>query len=212
MSQAVESLSSCIQAVEQAASPQSLIAAVTTLVARQSPDAIPTLLAVLGYNNPGAAVVAMSGLVTLGYVAVPFLLRGLDDYNYGARSYAIRALAAIGHPDALPVLQHAQKLGLHARRDLRNFVEEDGAVVGQFEASLALLQRAGECALLVTEQLAFHQGLGQGSAVNRDKRLLAARAQCVQLARNQLLAGSALAEDQHGRVAFCGLSGVLDRL
>ncbi len=46
----------------------------------------------------------MDGLVSLGSVAVPSILAQLDDYNYGARSYAIRALAAIADPRALDVL------------------------------------------------------------------------------------------------------------
>lgn len=96
-----------IAAVDQAQSPNTLIEAVTALAEAQSVTAIPTLMAVLGFNNPGAALVAMQGLIGLGEVAVPHLLAGLDGYNYGARAYAIRALAAIGHPDALSVLTSA---------------------------------------------------------------------------------------------------------
>lgn len=65
------------------------------------------LIKALGYNNPGAAVMAVGGLVQLGDVAVKPLLEQLDGYNYGARAYAIRALAAIAHPQALNVLLEA---------------------------------------------------------------------------------------------------------
>jgi phycocyanobilin lyase beta subunit len=59
---------------------------------------------VLGYNNPGAALVAVEGLIGMGEPAVIPLLEQLDDYNYGARAYSIRALAAIADPRALDVL------------------------------------------------------------------------------------------------------------
>jgi len=91
-------------AVEQADSPDRLVQAVQALSASHCPDAIPTLIAALGYNNPGAAIAAVQGLVALGDCAVSPLLEQLDGYNYGARAYAIRALAGIGHPDALAVL------------------------------------------------------------------------------------------------------------
>lgn len=81
-----------------------MVAAVSRLAAQHHPDAIPTLIRVLGYNNPGAAVAAVDGLVALGEVAVPALLEELDGYNYGARAWAIRALSLIGDPRALSVL------------------------------------------------------------------------------------------------------------
>ncbi|NJN57154.1 MAG: HEAT repeat domain-containing protein [Leptolyngbyaceae cyanobacterium SL_5_9] len=93
-----------IHAIEQADSPDRLIGAVQALVAAQSEASIPTLISVLGYNNPGAAVVAMKGLVQMGEAAVLPLMELLDDYNYGARAYAIRALAAIADPRALDIL------------------------------------------------------------------------------------------------------------
>ncbi len=93
-----------IRAVEQADSPASLISAVRTLAAAQGSAGISTLIAVLGYNNPAAAVAAVEGLTKLGGAAVPPLIEQLDEYNYGARAYAIRALAAIADPRALDVL------------------------------------------------------------------------------------------------------------
>lgn len=98
-----------IQAVEQADSPERLITAVRTLAAARSEAGIPTLIAALGYNNPGAALAAVAGLVQMGSTAVPLLLELLDGYNYGARAYAIRALAAIADPRALEVLLIAAK-------------------------------------------------------------------------------------------------------
>ncbi|HEY9805470.1 MAG TPA: hypothetical protein V6D04_02815, partial [Candidatus Obscuribacterales bacterium] len=93
--------SDLIRAVEQAASPASLVSAVQALAEAHLEAGIPTLIATLGYNNPEAAVIAVRGLVELGAVAVQPLIERLDDYNYGARAYSFRALAAIADPRAL---------------------------------------------------------------------------------------------------------------
>ena len=97
-------LSDLIRAVETADSKAGLVIAVRELAALADPEAIPFLIKTLGFNNPGAAVAAVDGLVSLGRVAVPALLEQLDGYNYGARAWAIRALALIGDPRALNVL------------------------------------------------------------------------------------------------------------
>ncbi|HBL62392.1 MAG TPA: phycobilisome maturation protein [Cyanobacteria bacterium UBA8803] len=93
-----------IRAVEQADSTASLLAAVQTLAEARLEVGIPTLIAVLSYNNPGAAVAAVEGLVQLGEAAVVPLLEQLDEYNYGGRAWAIRALAKIADPRALETL------------------------------------------------------------------------------------------------------------
>jgi phycocyanobilin lyase beta subunit len=95
---------SLIAAVDNADSAPALIGAVRSLAAATSPDAITTLITVLGFNNPGAAVAAVDGLVALGRDAVPALMEQLDGYNYGARAWAIRALAIIGDPRSLEIL------------------------------------------------------------------------------------------------------------
>ncbi|NJO42018.1 MAG: HEAT repeat domain-containing protein [Cyanobacteria bacterium RU_5_0] len=96
-----------INAIEKADSPERLIGAVRALAMARSEAGIPVLIKVLGYNNPGAAVVAVNGLVQMGAVAVQPLLVLLDDYNYGARAWAIRALVMIADPRALDVLLSA---------------------------------------------------------------------------------------------------------
>ena len=96
-----------IQAVEQADSSEGLLNSVKALAAASSQQAIPTLITVLGYNNPGAAVAAVDGLIQLGEPAVLPLLEQLDGYNYGARAWAVRALAGIGDPRGLEILLDA---------------------------------------------------------------------------------------------------------
>jgi phycocyanobilin lyase beta subunit len=104
---AVEDIKQLIQAVEAADSANSLLETVETLAAARHEAAIPTLIAILGYNNPGAAVAAVEGLVDLGEASVPPLLKQIDGYNYGARAWAIRALAGIGDARALSLLLEA---------------------------------------------------------------------------------------------------------
>jgi phycocyanobilin lyase beta subunit len=99
--------SELIHAVEQADSAESLLEAVKMLAETHSPEAIPTLITVLGYNNPGAAVAAVDGLIAIGEPSVQPLLEQLDGYNYGARAWAIRALSSIGDPRGLNVLLEA---------------------------------------------------------------------------------------------------------
>ena len=93
-----------IHAVTEADSPALLVAAVQKLADAKDAEAISTLIAVFGYNNPEAAEAAARGLTELGFVAVPQLLVQIDDYNYGARAYSIRTLGAIKDPRAEYVL------------------------------------------------------------------------------------------------------------
>lgn len=93
-----------IRAITTAETPSQLVAAVKNLATTKNPSAIPNLIAVFGYNNPEAAMVAVAALTELGEIAVPQLLDQIDDYNYGARAYSIRTLAAIADPRALDIL------------------------------------------------------------------------------------------------------------
>lgn len=96
-----------IRAVEEADSSARLVSTVWELANARLEAAIPTLITILGYNNPGAAVAAVEGLIQLGDVAVQPLLEQLDGYNYGARAWAVRALAGIGDPRGLETLLNA---------------------------------------------------------------------------------------------------------
>lgn len=95
---------SLIRALEKADSAASLTDAVQDLADACLVEAIPNLVEALSYNNPGAAVAAVDGLVKLGEPAVPSLLEQLDLNNYTARAWAIRALASIGDPRGLLTL------------------------------------------------------------------------------------------------------------
>lgn len=99
-----DTLHTLIAAVDAADSAASLLEAVEQLSNARLEGAIPTLIAALSYNNPGAAVAAVDGLVQIGKPAVPALLDQLDRHNYTARAWAIRALAGIGDPRGLTTL------------------------------------------------------------------------------------------------------------
>ena len=91
-------------------------------------------------------------------------------------------------------------LACSAERQVADLVEEERAAMRQLEAARLARGGAGERALLVAEQLRLEQRLGNRRAVDRDERSVGARAQRVQRAREQLLAGAALAFEEHGRV------------
>ncbi|BAZ07822.1 HEAT repeat domain-containing protein [Calothrix sp. NIES-3974] len=98
-----------VKAVEEADSSKTLLEAVQNLADASLEESVPTLIAALGYNNPGAAVAAVDGLVKIGKPAVTPLLELIDNYNYGARAWAVRALAGIGDPRGLETLLDAAK-------------------------------------------------------------------------------------------------------
>ena len=74
------------------------------------------------------------------------------------------------HRIELPLLQHAQKLGLSRKRHVADFVQEQRAAMRLREQTLGAPDRARECALFVSKQLAFEQRLGHRGAVHSDER------------------------------------------
>ena len=107
MTEILTDIETLIEAVNKADSADGLLEAVEDLAAAKAVEAIPTLVEVLGYNNPGAAVAAVDGLIEIGEPVVPYLLTNLDDYNYGARAWALRVFAGVGDPSALDLLLKA---------------------------------------------------------------------------------------------------------
>jgi hypothetical protein len=89
---------------------------------------------------------------------------------------------------------------LKRERHLADLVEEQRPAVGRREQALAVLGGVGEGALDVAEQLVLEQALRDGGAVDHHERALVALRQVVDGARDQLLAGAALAVDRHGHV------------
>ena len=94
-----------VESVRRADSALGLLQATQALAATAHPDGAACLVEILGFNNPGAAVAAVDGLVAIGTPAVETILTNIDGYNYGARAWAVRALAGIGDVRGLEVLE-----------------------------------------------------------------------------------------------------------
>lgn len=111
-------LQSRLQAVEDADSAQSMIDAVEALAEMKDEGAIDSLIRVLGYNNPGAAVAAVDGLIKIGTPAASAVLEQIDGYNYGARAWALRVLSGIGDPRGIDLILEtaAEDFSLSVRR------------------------------------------------------------------------------------------------
>jgi phycocyanobilin lyase beta subunit len=107
-----------VRAVQRADSALGLLQATQALAAAADPDGAACLVEVLGFNNPGAAVAAVDGLIAIGTPAVDTILTHIDGYNYGARAWAVRALAGIGDVRGLEVLEDAlgKDIGPSVRR------------------------------------------------------------------------------------------------
>ena len=85
-------------------------------------------------------------------------------------------------------------------------------MVALLEFADALDGRAGERAFLVAEQFAFQKLLGNGGAIDREERLLAAVAVMINRAGDEFLAGAAFAGDERGGVGAGDLADELEHL
>ena len=100
-------------------------------------------------------------------------------------------------PHELALLNDAQELGLRLERDVPNLVEENRALVGELEEPLLRIDRAGECALHVAEEVRLEQIRREVAGVDGDEGLVGAGRVLMQRSRDELLAGTALAVDQN---------------
>ena len=115
-------------------------------------------------------------------------------------------------PGKLAFLEHPQDFALHRKRHFANFVEKERAAVALFEPTDPLRDGSGETALLVPEKLAFEQRLGDGSAVDRHEKFLAATAIVMNGAGDEFFARSALARDHHRGLAMRDAADHLENL
>ena len=95
------------------------------------------------------------------------------------------------------LLQNAQQFHLGGEAEVADFVEEQGAAVGQFEATFLAGVRPGEGPFFMSEQLGFDQGFGQRGATHLNERPLGAHRIVVDGVGNQFLAGTRFAANQH---------------
>src|SRR6185436_1900167 len=87
-------------------------------------------------------------------------------------------------------------LRLHLGFERPDLVQEQRAALRELESAGLPLVGAGERTFFVTEQLGLDEGVADRRRVHGDERLVAAWAHAMDRARNQLLAGTALAGDQ----------------
>ena len=113
-----------------------------------------------------------------------------------------RDLPSASHPAEASFVEHPQKLGLKLKRHLRDLVEEERPAIRELETTDPLLDRPRERASLMSEDLTLHQLPRNCSRVDRDEGTLASGAKLVNRPRHELLAGAALAMDQHRSLAF----------
>ena len=94
-------------------------------------------------------------------------------------------------------LQDPQELDLELGRGAVHLVEKNAPGVRSLEPAGPVVDRAGERALDVAEELAFEQALGECSAVDADVRAGEPRAEVVDGTGDQLLARARFSDDQH---------------
>ncbi len=117
--------------------------------------------------------------------------------------------AAGADAEHLPLLEDAEQLDLDRHGQVADLVEEDGAALGRLEEARAGLERPGERALLVAEELALEEGLGEGRAVDREERAPRPRRGAVEGAGQHVLADARLAEDEDREEPLRGAAGLL---
>ena len=100
-------LQKAILALDRATTTSELVEATQTICGLKDLEAAPTLIKVLGFNNPAVGAVATQGLIALGRDVVPILVVNLDVGNYGARALVVRAIATLRDPRGLDLLEHA---------------------------------------------------------------------------------------------------------
>ncbi len=102
------------------------------------------------------------------------------------------------HRSDASLLDDTQQLGLQPRRHLADLVEKQSAAVRLAKQPRPIRRRAGEGAFDVPEELALEQRFGQGRAIDDYQRTSGALAFGVDGLRDQALARTRLAQNQHG--------------
>src|SRR5206468_6076339 len=97
------------------------------------------------------------------------------------------------NPAQLAFLNHAQQLGLRARRQLADFVQKERPAVCFLEHARALGDRTSKRPACVSKQFRLDEILGQRGAVQSAERPIPPEAATVNRPRDELLAAAAFA-------------------
>ncbi|MFT3776270.1 MAG: hypothetical protein QM820_63810 [Minicystis sp.] len=136
----------------------------------------------------------------------------LVDAAVGGGDDAEIDLAAAGLAEAVVLaaaIEDAEEVRLQALGQLADLVEEERGAVGLADEALALGRAGVGVVLDVAEQLGVEQALGEGGRVAGHERAATARREAVDGAGDQLLAGAALAGDEHVARGRCGEGDVV---
>ena len=130
-------------------------------------------------------------------LAHPFLevLVGRGDHTHVGFLRRMAADAVV-----LAVGEHPQQAHLKVRGHVADFVQEKRAALGLFKAAATRTLCSGKGTALVAEEFGLQQVLRDGCGVDRDKRTLRTRPVPVQRTRDEFLARSRFAGDEHGRI------------
>src|SRR5260370_27069883 len=144
-------------------------------------------------------------------LAEPPLADRSAEVDVGGADHARIHLDRVAAADAVDraLLQEAQQMRLLLERQIADLVEEDRAAMRGFEPPDAALAGAGEGALLMAEELGSDEAGRQRRAVDGDEGPFAIGRALMDRAGNQLLAGAALAGDQHRRVGRAELADLI---
>ncbi len=137
------------------------------------------------------AVVQIVAEIALADQRIEIAVGGADD----AQIQWNRRASADALDDAF--LQDPQHLRLQGGGHFPDLIEEHRTAIGVLEFAGRALGGAGERALLVTEQLAFEQGVGNRRTVDGHEWQMRALGQAVDRARQKLLARATVAKQQH---------------
>jgi hypothetical protein len=118
--------------------------------------------------------------------------------GYQANVYLVSPTAAQALEFLL--LQDTQQFWLQRQRNVSHLVQEKRPFVSQFETANLLRDGARKSAFLVAKKLAFQQIERNGGAIQLYERAPEARAEIVNRARDQLLAGTCFALDKNGGI------------
>src|SRR5204863_2452474 len=94
-------------------------------------------------------------------------------------------------------LQHTQEFGLQRQGQIADFIQENRASLGFFEATAPHLAGAGECAFFVPEEFILNQRFRKGAGGERNKWFVGTLAEVVDRPRDDAFACPAFSGDEH---------------
>ena len=118
----------------------------------------------------------------------------------GGNNPHIHPLRLLGpHPRHFTLLQHPQQADLGIEGHIADFIQKNGAAIGQFELPRrASTRRAGKGPFDMTEEFALHQITGDGAAIDRHEGATGPLAGIVDSLGEEFFAGAAFAQNQRG--------------